>query len=244
MRSTVSCAKKLETVVVTFGVDTGYAGDVFRFKPDGILFNSPTAYRAIYQTKANVKKAKFYEIWPRNPHEINTLNTVDKATHARKRRVLNQAFSAEAIRSAETFVIRHVDRWNEILIDGNDGKEWTKPVNISEMIEYLVFDIMGDLCFGKTFDLKEPREVEFRHMPHTMYVPCIEEASIPSRSWGYLGDSILIYNDVDTRVLTLEQCRFHAIYVPGMMLTQSKAYNFLLKVFRSPNLPCSNYGCG
>ncbi|KAM3067260.1 hypothetical protein ACMFMG_005371 [Clarireedia jacksonii] len=143
-------------------------GDSFRFKPDGVLFNSPTAYRAIHQTKANVKKGKLYEIWPRNQNEINTYSTVDKGTHARKRRVLNQAFSSKAVRSIENFVVEHVDRWNEILIDGNDGKEWTKPVNMSEMIDYLVFDIMGDLCFGKTFDLKEPGENSFRHMPHTV----------------------------------------------------------------------------
>ncbi|PQE05267.1 benzoate 4-monooxygenase cytochrome P450 protein [Rutstroemia sp. NJR-2017a BVV2] len=145
-------------------------GDAFRFKPDGVLFNSPTAYRTIYQSKANVKKGKFYEMWPRNLNAPNTLGTVDKAVHARKRRVLNQAFSPEAIRSAENFVIQHVDRWNEILIDGNDGREWTEPVNISERIDYLVHDILGDLCFGRTFDLKEPRENQFRHLAQSPMV--------------------------------------------------------------------------
>jgi cytochrome P450 len=115
-----------------------------------------------------VKKGKFYEMWPRNLNAPNTLGTVDKVIHARKRRVLNQAFSPEAIRSAENFVIQHVDRWNEILVDGNDGREWTDPVNISEMIDYLVHDILGDLCFGRSFDMKEPGENQFRHMPHTM----------------------------------------------------------------------------
>lgn len=144
------------------------SGEAFRFKPDGVLFNSPSAYRTIYQTKANVKKGKFYEIWSRNPQNISTLNMVDKMGHARKRRVLNSAFSETAIRSAETFVVKHVDRWNELIIDGNDGKEWTAPQNVSNLADYLVFDIMGDLCFGTSFDLKEVGENRFRHMPHNI----------------------------------------------------------------------------
>ncbi|KFY98846.1 hypothetical protein V500_01542 [Pseudogymnoascus sp. VKM F-4518 (FW-2643)] len=146
------------------------SGEAFRFKPDGILFNSPSAYRAIYQTKANVKKGKFYESFSRNSQYINTVTTVDKIVHARKRRVLNSAFSEKAIRSAETFVVKHVDRWTELIIDGNDGKEWTAPQNMSNLAEYLVFDIMGDLSFGTSFDLKEAGENRFRHIPHTIAV--------------------------------------------------------------------------
>lgn len=149
---------------------TFYSGEAFRFKPDGILFNSPSAYRAIYQTKANAKKGKFYESFSRNSQYINTVTTVDKKVHARKRRVLNSAFSEKAIRSAETFVVKHVDRWTELIIDGNDGKEWTAPQNMSNLAEYLVFDLMGDLSFGTSFDLKEVGENRFRHIPHSTIV--------------------------------------------------------------------------
>ena len=88
--------------------------------------------------------------------------------HARKRRVLNAVFSEKAIRSAEDFVKRHIDRWNELLIQGNDGKEWTDPKNMSDLTDYLVFDIMGDLCFGRSFEIKEPGENPLRVMPHTI----------------------------------------------------------------------------
>ncbi|KFX99251.1 hypothetical protein V490_01879 [Pseudogymnoascus sp. VKM F-3557] len=143
-------------------------GEAVRFKPDGVIFNSPSAYRDIYQTKANTKKGKFYQIWSRNSQNENTLTTVDKMVHARKRRVLNSAFSEKAVRSAEAYVVKHIDRWNELIIDGNDGKEWTTPENMSNLIDYLVFDIMGDLCFGNSFGLKEPGENQFRHIPHTI----------------------------------------------------------------------------
>jgi len=93
---------------------------------------------------------------------------VDKTVHARKRRVLNSAFTDKAVRSAEEFVIQHVDRWNTLLIEGNHGQTWTDPQNMSGLSDYLVFDIMGDLCFGKSFELKEPGPNQFRHMPHTI----------------------------------------------------------------------------
>lgn len=143
-------------------------GDAVRFKPNGVFFNSPTAYQTIYNSKANVKRGKAYEIWPRNPQNNNTLTIVDKRVHAHKRRVLNSAFSEKAIRSAAVFVRQHVDRWNDLLIEGNDGKQWSEPQNMSELTDYLVFDIMGDLAFGKSFELKEPGENPFRHMPHTI----------------------------------------------------------------------------
>jgi cytochrome P450 len=85
--------------------------------------------------------------------------------HVCKRRALNSAFSEKAIHSAEGFIIKHADRWNEILVEGNDGKKWSKPQNISDLADYLVFDIMGDLSFSKSFELKKPGENLLRDMP-------------------------------------------------------------------------------
>lgn len=145
-------------------------GEAVRFKSDGVVFNSPAAFCAIHSTKANVRKSKFYEVWRRNPQDVNTLNATDKKVHARKRRVLNSAFSEKSVRSVAAFVSKHVDRWNEITLDGNDGKEWTEPRNMSNLMDHLVFDIMGDLCFGRSFEIKEPGENRFKHMPHTIAV--------------------------------------------------------------------------
>lgn len=69
-----------------------------RFKPDGIIFNSPEAFRAINETRANVKKGNFYRVWARSSGDENTAYTVDKMVHAGKRRVLNGVFSEKAIR--------------------------------------------------------------------------------------------------------------------------------------------------
>jgi hypothetical protein len=60
-----------------------------------------------------------------------------------------------------------VDRWNELLLDEN-ADTWSQPRNIAEWSDYLVFDIMGDLCFGRSFETKEPRENPIKSVPHAI----------------------------------------------------------------------------
>lgn len=128
------------------------------------MTNSPSAHHAIYSAKANVKKGEYYNVWPRNHKQLNTWNVTDRTQHVRKRKVLSNAFSDRAVRSAEQFVIRHVDRWCELLIQ-DAGNSWSKPRNIARWSEFLVFDILTDLCFGKSFGLKEPGENELKDIP-------------------------------------------------------------------------------
>jgi len=128
------------------------------------VINTPTGINSIYNAKANVKKRKYYEAWPRRVRAVNTWSVIDKQKHARKRRVLSSAFSESVIRSAETFVIKHIDRWCDLL--GDEGKEgWSQPKDMAESSDYLVFDIFGDLCFGKLFEIKETGENRLRPLP-------------------------------------------------------------------------------
>ena len=143
-------------------------GDIFRFKPDGILINTGAAYRAIHGPRVNIGKTDFYIPFREQLDITNTLNTIDPKVHARKRRVLNTAFSEKTLRSAEPFIVKHVDRWCDLLLeDQTDG--WTEPINISDQTSYLFFDIMADLSFGKSFDIKEPGARELRSVPETIH---------------------------------------------------------------------------
>lgn len=140
---------------------------MFRYHPNGIIVNSPNGYSDIYNMKANVKKGKFYDAWPRNANDVHTLSTTDKLVHARKRRILNSVFSEKAIQSAEIFVIKHVNRWCELLLDSNSG-DWSQPKNMTHLSECLMFDTLGDLCFGRSFEIKEPGDNSFQHIPRTI----------------------------------------------------------------------------
>ncbi|KAF2128498.1 cytochrome P450 [Dothidotthia symphoricarpi CBS 119687] len=110
------------------------------------------AYGHIFGPKGNVKKGEYYQVWPRTVDSLNTWTTTDISVHAHMRRVLNHAFSENALRGAEAF------------IQTNSYEDWIGPINMADQVTYLVFDILGDLCFGRCLDMKETNRT-LRHKP-------------------------------------------------------------------------------
>lgn len=142
-------------------------GRKFRAEPNLVVFNSPDAYNSIFSHKANVKRSKFYDTWSRNADDINALMTSDMELHARKRRLLNLAFTDHSVKAAGPFMAKHIDRWNELLL-GSDEKSddgWSSPRDVTTWAKYLVFDVLMDLCFGATTNTKEPGENPLKKIP-------------------------------------------------------------------------------
>ena len=50
-------------------------------------------------------------------------------------------------------------------------------------VNYLVFDILGDLCFGKQFNMKEP-DSDLKHIPELMagFLQTLAPVSISSHT--------------------------------------------------------------
>lgn len=146
-------------------------GSKVRPEPNLVLFCDPDAYLDIYGMKSNVRRSHFYTAWKRNDRENTTLTTVDVEAHAKKRKVLNIAFTEKMVRSASSFIINHVDRWNQLLLEENgNSTEWSTPTDLSHKLDALTFDIMGDLSFGKSFDIKEIGNNPLKEVPQ-----CITE---------------------------------------------------------------------
>jgi cytochrome P450 len=82
-------------------------GQFVRYGPDSISINTNTALKDIYGFGKNVRKSRFYSVFPPNPQTFNTHNSIDKISHGRKRRVLSHAFSDSAMRAMEEHVLRH-----------------------------------------------------------------------------------------------------------------------------------------
>lgn len=61
---------------------------------------------------------------------------------------------------------RWIELFKEATQNGANGK-WSKSLNMADEVNYLVFDILGDLCFGKNFNMKEP-ESDLKHVPELM----------------------------------------------------------------------------
>jgi hypothetical protein len=143
-------------------------GDKIRIQPNEVVFLAQQAYRDIYGFKANVRRSKSYEAW-NTATEPNTALTIDPAAHARKRKILNQAFTEKSVKSAVSFVIQHTERWIDLLVADKDlvaEGGWSKTRNMTDWNNWLVFDILGDMCFGKSFEIKEPEPNHIRVIPN------------------------------------------------------------------------------
>ena len=167
-------------------------GPIVRFGPNSVSFNSNTALKEIYGFKANVRKAKFYEAFWASKDAASTHSSIDKSIHARKRRVLSQAFSDSAMKSMENHILAHIRQFCANLtgssqsqtIPNHEQKGYGAPINVSDQANYLTFDIMGDLCFGKAFGMLESPENRFaidmigsaahRHLICGTYLPIHE----------------------------------------------------------------------
>ncbi|KAL2266815.1 hypothetical protein VTJ83DRAFT_6167 [Remersonia thermophila] len=130
-------------------------GRVVRFGPNSLSFNSNTALKEIYGFRTNVRKAEFYDafVHPRP----NTHNVRDKDVHARKRRVLAHAFSDGAIKEVERYILANIRTFCEAIGDSGrqtpEKKGWSSAKNMSDWLNWLTMDILGDLCFGKAFHM-------------------------------------------------------------------------------------------
>ncbi|KAF2761963.1 cytochrome P450 [Pseudovirgaria hyperparasitica] len=149
-------------------------GQFVRFGPNSLSVNTNTALKDIYGFKANVRKSDFYAAFPPTKDTFNTHSSIDKVAHARKRRVLSHAFSDSAIKAMENHIIAHIrvfcDKLGEKAfprgrtvesLEKYSQEKWSKAQNIADWANYMTFDIMGDLCFGKSFGMLERPDNRF-----------------------------------------------------------------------------------
>lgn len=126
-------------------------GPVVRVAPNMLSFNTATALKSIYghgATARHIQKGNFYEAFPAVKGVHNTHNAISKTEHGFKRRVLSVAFSENALRSMEGAILGAVDT----LVEGI-RKDGPKGVDMGERFSWMTFDVMGELCFGKTFGM-------------------------------------------------------------------------------------------
>jgi cytochrome P450 len=105
-----------------------------------------------------LKKSDFYNAYTAIKGVYNTHNSIDKMVHGRKRRVLSQAFSDNALKGMEDVMLIHIRRFCAILAgepagEGGKYKNNFAVQNLAEWFGYLTYDVMGELCFGKSFDM-------------------------------------------------------------------------------------------
>ena len=138
-----SCSESVYLAWTMADNESSLIGKVVRFGPNSLSFNSAAALKDIYGFKTNVRKAEFYEAFVHGAP--NTHNCRDKATHAKKRRVLSYAFSDNAMREMERYILGNVRTFCEQIGLGarDERKGWTPAKNMSDWCNYLA---TGGFC--------------------------------------------------------------------------------------------------
>ncbi|MCJ1309092.1 hypothetical protein MMC25_002747 [Agyrium rufum] len=113
--------------------------------------------QAIYGFKSNVRKDDFYSAFPVTKGAYSTHSAIDKQVHARKRRVLSAGFGDAAMRGAEDIMVKVIEIFctqlgkDEMVSPPEEGG-WSKAKNMAKWTNYLSYDVLGELCYGKSFD--------------------------------------------------------------------------------------------
>lgn len=121
-------------------------GRMVRFAPDRVSVDGSIGWSDIYQRRPNLpefdKDIRTYQVG-----RLGLLPAL-RDDHRRQRRTVAHAFSVTALKEQETYVQTHLDffigRMHEFAAKDAD-------VDISNWLNYLTFDIVGDLALGEPF---------------------------------------------------------------------------------------------
>lgn len=80
----------------------------------------------------------------------NLINSND-ADHARQKRLLTHAFSDRSLREQEKLIVGYIDTFISRLGDFVNATEHDEPFDMLRWLNFMTFDIIGDLAFGEAF---------------------------------------------------------------------------------------------
>lgn len=127
-------------------------GDIVRIAPNELSFASVDSYRDIYshasKTRRPFEKGPSYERDKKFPSIVDATGQ----DHRTQRRALSHAFSAKALRDQEDVVQQYVNLFTAQL---GTWSSQSDGINIVEALNWITFDIIGELAFGESFKAVE-----------------------------------------------------------------------------------------
>lgn len=100
-----------------------------------------------------MKKGQLYVAAARLSQSSSTFSTVDKHTHGQKRRTLAPAFTAGSVDAMQEYILEHIRTFTQRLANDKAHPTSSGYFNIAKWANYLTFDVMGDIAFGKGFNM-------------------------------------------------------------------------------------------
>lgn len=120
-------------------------GDFVRTGPNEISIRSPSAMTEINGPGSRCTKAPFYDLLLPRTSIITTRN---KIFHDQRRRIWDHGFGTKALNQYEP----QVDHYTSLLTSAISHRLGT-PLDVTSWFHYFSFDLMGQLSFGKSFNM-------------------------------------------------------------------------------------------
>ncbi|KAK0475706.1 cytochrome P450 monooxygenase [Armillaria novae-zelandiae] len=143
-------------------------GPFVRIAPNHISVALPEAQAIIYGHGNGALKSSFYDVLKPSSSPDNVFTTRDRQAHARKRKFISHIFSPKSVLELEPHVrglvgqlLKQWDRLYDRALEGLSGQEgegWIGRegrlwLDCLPWVNYLTFDIIGDLAFGAPFGM-------------------------------------------------------------------------------------------
>ncbi|GAB1196660.1 hypothetical protein APSETT444_005935 [Aspergillus pseudonomiae] len=134
-------------------------GDIVRVAPDELSFVNPRAWRDIYTSDREFVRPHQYKDQPPGKTAPNLI-ACSEADHTRLRRNLAPGFSEKFAALQEPILQKYIDTLfvkldARIASSGGDSATKSADVDLVEWINYLAFDVIGDLTWGSSFGCLE-----------------------------------------------------------------------------------------
>ncbi|KAF9001677.1 cytochrome P450 monooxygenase pc-bph [Cyathus striatus] len=143
-------------------------GPVVRIAPNHISIADPNALPIVYGHGTGTLKSDFYDAFVSIHRTI--FNTRDRHAHTRKRKIVSNIFSQKSVLEFEPHVRSSlnamISKWDGMITDSekaSSGKDWKAEkgrvwFDCMTWFNYLAFDIISDLAYGKPFGMVEKGE--------------------------------------------------------------------------------------
>ncbi|KXJ87560.1 benzoate 4-monooxygenase cytochrome P450 [Microdochium bolleyi] len=141
---TILSAKKLHLYEEIEALHKKY-GDIVRVGPMELSINNAELFAAIAAPNSVCTKGDWYDVL----HPMRSLQGVrNKSDHIPRRKVWDRGFSAKALRDYEPRVTGYTSQ-----LLAKIASSAGQPLNATDWFNFYSFDVMGDLAWGKSFNM-------------------------------------------------------------------------------------------
>ncbi|KAJ5928246.1 hypothetical protein N7466_007202 [Penicillium verhagenii] len=136
-------------------------GDVIRIRPNALTYRDAQAWTDIYSHRKSgapsfAKDPQFY-IPSSSGGAANLINSSD-ADHSGQKRLLTHAFSVRSLQEQEQLIVGYIDLFIQRLGRYTTTEGESEALDLVHWLNFLTFDIIGDLAFGEPFGCLENSE--------------------------------------------------------------------------------------